>query len=596
MSTLDAQARDLVSPDHLMETCKALCAIGEKVSGTPQEEKACKVLTDALAAAGIAHTVHRFQSYISHPVSAALSLRTSDGAMDIQAVGVAFGLSTPKGGVTAELVDVGDGTEAGYAGKDVAGKIVLVGKLPTPYNAVLAAKHGALGMVSMSAGRQRHKMIITPVWGTPEFDQTSAIPRLHVVSISGHDGARIRETITKGPVSATLSAEVETSWREVRLPVADLKGREPEYLLVGAHYCSWFDGSTDNVTGDACVLELARVLKQFEGKLRYGIKLAWWPGHSHGRYSGSTWFADTFHADLHAHAIVYFNIDSPGVRGATVYVPRHQMAEVSAFNEAMTKEITGWTTMTSSKAQLAIGKRGDKYVSATRPSRAADQSFWGIGLSSMSVYSMLTPDDPDRDPNVGGSGGAWWWHSEHETIDKVDPAILAQDTRLYASILLRMATADVLPFEPQAMAQDYLDALREYREEAGTAFDFAGAEEAVAVLKRRGETLRDALEGATDAALTAAANRLFLKLTRVLNPVLYQDLPGHLHDPALGSRALPSLRAALSIAKLEQGSDAARFAAAGLTRRLNQVLVKVQEATALIDEFLTRPDLANRAA
>ena len=596
MSSLDAKARELVSPDRLMETCTALCAIGEKVSGTPQEEKACKVLTDALTAAGLTHTVHRFQSYISHPVSAALSLKTPDGAMDIQAVGVAFGLSTPAGGVTAPLVDVGDGTEAGYAGKDVAGKIVLVGKLPTPYNALLASKNGALGMVSMSAGKQRHKMIITPVWGTPEFDQTSAIPKLHVVSISGHDGARIREAMAKGPVTATLSAEVETSWREVRLPVAEIKGREPEFLLVGAHYCSWFDGSTDNVTGDACVLELARVLKQFEGKLRYGIKLAWWPGHSHGRYSGSTWFADTFHADLHARAIVYFNIDSPGVRGATVYVPRHQMAEVSTFNEAMTKEITGWTTMTSSKAQLAIGKRGDKYVSATRPSRAADQSFWGIGLSSMSVYSMLTPDDPDRDPNVGGSGGAWWWHSEHETIDKVDPAILAQDTRLYASILLRMATADVLPFEPQAMAQDYLDSLREYREEAGAAFDFTAAEAAVANLKQRAQTLRDALEGATDEALTAAANRLLLRLTRVLNPVLYQDLPGHLHDPALGSRSLPSLKAALSIARMDPASDAARFAKAGLTRRLNQVLVKVQDATALIDDFLARPDLANRAA
>lgn len=596
MATLDAQARDLVSPDRLMETCKALCAIGEKVSGTPQEEKACKVLTDALDAAGIAYTVHRFQSYISHPVSAALSLKAPGGTLDIPSVGVAFGLSTPAGGVTAPLVDVGDGNEAGYAGKDVAGKIVLVGKLPTPHNAVLAARHGALGMVSMSAGKQRHKMIITPVWGTPEFDQTSDIPKLHVVSISGHDGARIREELAKGAVTATLNTVVDTRWREVRLPVADIPGREPEYCLVGAHYCSWFDGSTDNVTGDACVLELARVLKQFEGKLRYGFKLAWWPGHSHGRYSGSTWYADTFHTDLRSRAIVYFNIDSPGVRGATVYVPRHQMAEVSTFNEAMTKEVTGWSTMTGSNAQLAISKRGDRYVSATRPSRAADQSFWGIGLSSMSVYSMLTPDDPDRDHNVGGSGGAWWWHSEHETIDKVDPAILAQDTRLYASILLRMATADVLPFEPQAMAQDYLDALREYREEAGGAFDFTAAEKAVATLKQRAQTLRDALDGATDEALTAAANRLFLRLTRILNPALYQDLPGHLHDPALGSRILPSLKAAMTIAKLEPGSDAAQFAAAGLTRRVNQVLVKVQDATALIDDFLARPELANRAA
>ena len=53
----------------------------------------------------------------------------------------------------------------------------------------------------------------------------------------------------------------------------------------------------------------------------------------------------------------------------------------------MTTEVTGWTTMKSSNAQLALGKRGDKYVSPTRPSRAADQSFWGIGVSSMSVYS-----------------------------------------------------------------------------------------------------------------------------------------------------------------------------------------------------------------
>jgi hypothetical protein len=592
MPSLDAQARDLVSPDRLMDVCRALCALGEKVPGLPEEAKACAILTDALAEAGIAYTVHRFQSYISHPVSASLALSGDAVPSDIPAVGVAFGLSTPPGGVTAALVDVGDGDEAGYAGKDVAGRIVLVGKLPTPHNAVLAARHGALGMVSMSAGKQRHKMIITPVWGTPEFDQTAAIPKLHVVSISGHDGARIRAAMARGPVTATLTTQVSTSWREVLLPVADIPGREPEYLLVGAHYCSWFDGSTDNVTGDACVLELARVLKQFQGRLRYGVKLAWWPGHSHGRYSGSTWFADTFHADLHRNGIVYFNIDSPGVRGATVYVPRHQMAEVSAFNEAMTKEVTGWTTMTGSNAQLAISKRADKYVSATRPSRAADQSFWGIGLSSMSVYSMLTPDDPDRDPNVGGSGGAWWWHSEHETIDKVDPAILAQDTRLYVSILLRMATAGVLPFEPAAIAQDYLDALREYREAAGTRVDFAGAERAATTLKQRCEALQGALQGVTDEALSGAANRLFLRLTRILNPPFYQDAPGHLHDPALGSRSLPSLKAALGLGRLDPESDPARFAATGLNRRVNHVLLSLQEATDLVDAFLARPDVS----
>src|SRR5262245_66270303 len=96
------------------------------------------------------------------------------------------------------------------------------------------------------------------------------------------------------------------------------------------------------------------------------------------------------------------------------------MADVAAINEAMTRESTGWSTITSANAQLALGKRADKYVSPTRPSRAADQSFWGIGVSSMSVYSMLTPDDPNRYANVGGLGGAWWWASETATVAKFD--------------------------------------------------------------------------------------------------------------------------------------------------------------------------------
>ncbi len=587
MSQIDVALRPLVSSDRLMETCTALCALGEKVSGSAAEAAACDILTGKLAAYGIAHEVHRFQSYVSHPVRTALRIGGA-GGYDLPAVGVAFGASTPDGGITAPLVDVGDGLAADFAGRDLTGKIALVGKLPSPHNAVLAARHGALGMVCMSAGRQRHKMIITPVWGTPEFDQARDIPRLAVASISAVDGARIRADLAKGAVEATLVAEVFEGWREVRLPVAEIPGEEPEFLLVGAHYCSWFDGSTDNVTGDACVLELARVLNEARGKLRYGVRFAWWPGHSHGRYSGSTWYADTFWQDLHDRAIVYFNIDSPGVKGATVYVPRHQMAEVSAFNEAMVTEITGWTTLTSSDAQLAIGKRADKYVSSTRPSRAADQSFWGVGLSSMSVYSMLTPDDPNRDPNVGGSGGAWWWHSEHETLDKIDPEILAQDTRLYTAILGRLATAELLPLRIGAIADDYLGALREYREAAGSAVDFAAAEREVAALGRRAEALERRLTGLNDRTLTADANRLLLALTRTLNPVLYQEKTGFEHDPALGSRALPLLKNALSLAGLDPASDRYRFVAAGLKRRLNHVLHQVRTADRLIAAFEPR--------
>lgn len=585
MPVIDAEARALVSTRDLTATVEHLCSLGEKVSGSEEEEKACRYLTDRLREYGYEPVVHEFDSYISYPRATALTIHGSE-RYELPAVGVAFGLSTPPEGVTAEVVFVGAGDKAGFAGKDVRGKIALMTKLPSPNNALEAAAAGALGMICMSAGKQRHKMIITPVWGTPEFDQVNKIPRIHVASISAVDGKRIEENLKKGLVKATLVADVFEGWRKVRLPMAEIKGREPLFSLVGAHYCSWFDGSTDNVTGDACVLELARVLKQFDGKLRYGLRFCWWPGHSHGRYSGSTWYADTFWRDLHDNAIVYFNIDSPGVKGATVYVPRHQMAEVSEFNEAMTKEVTGWTTITSAKAQLALGKRSDKYVSATRPARAADQSFWGVGVSSMSVYSMLTPEDANRDHNVGGSGGAWWWHSEHETVDKYDPEILAQDTQLYASILSRLATADLLPFNLAMIAQDYLDSLREFDEEAGDALPFNELIASTRALQDKLKALHAHCASLKDEAKTHAANQLFLRIARALNPVLYQTCGPFEHDPALGSRALPSLTPALSLKSLEKKSDAYRFAVVGVRRRMNHVAHQIEEAMRLADGFM----------
>ena len=588
MATLDATARELVSAKELESTVAYLCKLGEKVAGSQEERKACDYLTDRLKAYGYTPVVHEFDSYISYPRSAKLVVTVAGKRIDIPAVGVAFGQSTPQDGITEDVVLVGSGGEAEYVGKDVRGRIVLVTKLPSPANALAAAKHGARGMISMSAGKQRHKMIVTPVWGTPEFDQVNNIPRIAVVSIAKTDGDRVVAALKDGHVRATLATDTFEGWRKVRLPTAELRGREPEFALVGAHYCSWFDGSTDNVSGDACVLELARVLRHFEGKLRYGIRFAWWPGHSHGRYSGSTWYADTHWHELRENAIVYFNIDSPGVKGATVYVPRHQMAEIAAFNEAMTTEITGWTTMTSANAQLALGKRGDKYVSPTRPSRAADQSFWGIGVSSMSVYSMLTPDDPDRDPNVGGSGGAWWWHSEHETIDKFDAGILVQDTLLYASILLKLATANVLPFKVAAIAQDFLDSLKEYAEEAGHFLPLSQLIADADALKGRLEQLQTKCAALKDERATAAANRLFLRLARTLNPVLYQACSPFEHDPALGSRALPSLAPALRLRTMNPESNAFKFALVGLRRRMNQVRNQMLEAMRETDLFEDR--------
>ena len=44
--------------------------------------------------------------------------------------------------------------------------------------------------------------------------------------------------------------------------------------------------------------------------------MAFWSGHSHGRYASSAWYADTFWHDLHERCVCHVNIDSVGAKGA----------------------------------------------------------------------------------------------------------------------------------------------------------------------------------------------------------------------------------------------------------------------------------------
>ena len=150
--------------------------------------------------------------------------------------------------------------------------------------------------------------------------------------------------------------------------------------------------------------------------------------------------------------------------------------------------------------------------------------------------------------------------------------------------MLRLATADVLPYNLAAIAQDYLDSLREYDEDAGDILPFGDLMAQARRLKEKLAAFQDEHRGAIDPRATAATNRLLLRIARALNPILYQICCPFEHDPALGSRALPSLGPSLSLKSLEKDSDAYRFAIVGLKRRMNQVAHQLLVAERLLDQ------------
>ncbi len=407
-------------------------------------------------------------------------------------------------------------------------------------------------------------MISTSIWGTPTPESSARLPTIPVLGVTHADGQRLADRLKERPVRALVESNVRTEWMRVPLATGFIPGaRSDDFLLVGAHIDSWYEGVTDNATGDAALLEMARVLSAGREHLHCGVRFCWWPGHSTGRYSGSTWYADNFFMELRRHALGYLNIDSPGVRETEVWDCRYNMGEIEHITAAAVKELSG------------------QEPNIRRPLRAGDQSFLGVGLPSLGAFRMLPVDHPQRKA-VGGCGGGYWWHSPEDTLDKADATILARDAEVYVTMTLRMCCPEVIPYRFPASAQDFIDHLTAYQETAGEHLDLGEAIAAAQRFKAAAERLVEAPARDPD-----ARNEGLKQLTRIVNPALFTLNGPYEMDPALQLPVLPGLAPLRDLVKLDRSSDKYRFLRTKLVRQRNRIHDALVQATKLAEDLVS---------
>jgi N-acetylated-alpha-linked acidic dipeptidase len=181
------------------------------------------------------------------------------------------------------------------------------------------------------------------------------------------------------------------------------------------------------------------------------------------------------------------------------------------------------------------------------------------------------------------SGQAWFWHTEHDTLDKVDLDVLETDTRIYLATIVRLLNPPVLPFDYVATVDELLDALTTYQTEASDAVDLRAAVE-------RARQLRDLLVEFNRRAATVSGedeidivNQTLIDLGRMLVPLNYTGSGQFEHDLALHAPAIPALHEIHRLATLDPESDEYRFLRAKLTRRRNQVAFTLRQAVEHVD-------------
>ena len=177
--------------------------------------------------------------------------------------------------VTAELVDVGEGTKEGdYAGKDVKGKIVLAAAQPGAVQDLAVGKFGAAGIVSYAQNQK------TAWWGEDEnlirwgHLNTFSANKTFGFMLSLKTARGLRERLARREeirLHAVVKAGQHPGAYEVvtaTIPGADPKLKDEE-IAFSCHLDHQRPGANDNASGCVTILEVARTLQKLinEGKL-----------------------------------------------------------------------------------------------------------------------------------------------------------------------------------------------------------------------------------------------------------------------------------------------------------------------------------------
>ncbi|RLG39743.1 MAG: peptidase M28 [Thermoproteota archaeon] len=548
----------------------------ERVSGTEDERKAADYIRKELERFGVPYQYFEPLLYLSWPIKAEIKVEFPE-SREISCRLPAFSAS---GSVTGELFYVkseGYGIEASptIIPEEVRGKIAITEGLSSPTVALRFERAGTIGQIYVNPGERIHESTVMPVWGTPTPEDAKLKPKNPVVDVNRATGEYLLKLMEDSKVVVTLRTELKEGWFKCPLIVAEIRGKdEPEkFVLLHGHLDSWYYGVGDNATGDAALLEIAMVFHKFRDRLKRSLRIAWWPGHSTGRYAGSTWYADHFALDLLENCIAHSNCDSPGCKWDY------------NFDEVM------WTPEAEDLCKGVIREVAGKEAKGLRPERAGDYSFNNLGITGFYMLSSNIPEEIRREKGfypVGGCGGNVAWHTPEDTLEVADPEILERDIKVYAATIVRVLNSMIYPFNFLRTVDELIRWTEKYSQEVGEELDLSQVLEELHLLRRDMETfyrMCKEIEERRDFEKAKKVNEVMLGLSRILVPLYLCERGTFEQDLAIGRPPIPLIADCVLLPRMER-SDEYMFLKTKLIRGRNKVISSIRRARNLLRRII----------
>jgi len=394
-----------------------------------------------------------------------------------------------------------------------------------------------------------------------EAAQSASLPKIPVLPLSYADASPILQHLASaesprswqgalpftyhlgsGPVKVHLKIDVHYDYRTIWNVIGTIKGSEypNDIVISGNHRDAWVFGAADPGSGTVAQLEAVRGIGQL---LKSGwrpkrtIIFASWDAEEQGMVGSTEWVEQ--HAQELNGAVAYFNMDvavtGPNFAAASVPSLKQFMRDVakSVPSPQGGSVYDTWADRTSGKSPQRNEVFPDVNGSARHSSAAPPHQDVAVGdLGSGSDYTPFLEHIGVASADMGSHGPYGVYHSafdDYTWFTKfADPhfAYEQQMARLHGLQVLRMADADVLPFDYENYGQE-IEAYIEYtKQRAAEAFpENAPKFDELTKASKRLQSAGSMLLGAVKAGRAASPARINAALRDAERAFLTNGLP-----------------------------------------------------------------------
>jgi len=344
--------------------------------------------------------------------------------------------------------------------------------------------------------------------------QSAQMPKIPTTPVSYHDAWPILQNLTgpdsprewqgalpftyhlgPGPVKVKMHLKQDYGYRTIWDVTGTIRGSEypNEWVVAGNHRDAWVYGAVDPNSGTAAMLEavhgLGELLKA-GWKPKRTIVIGSWDAEEMGLIGSTEWGEQ--HAEELKNAAAYFNVD------VAVSGPKFGASSVPSLKQFLrdiTKSVPspkGGTVYDSWRQNSGENVNPQETSGGTyRPPAAQSKPDVPVGdLGSGSDYTVFLQHLGIPSTDIGSTGPYGVYHSVFDNFNWFkkfgDPKFVyeQQMARVYGLEMIRMADADVLPF-------DY----EEYGKEIGAYLDIAN-KRAQSVFRDRPPNFSSAIDAA----------------------------------------------------------------------------------------------------